>query len=230
MRYEFNVTYRCNAECEYCNRLVGVAGLGAADMTAEQAARAMRILRRWSIRPWQVTLAGGEPLLNRELEGIAAAVARHKPRRIRILTNGQLERRRTQLSVPWQARWVVSPVRLKVHHPFLVSPLDLGERPRPRTCRVIGHCGCGLDAHGFAMCALAPVLGRVLGIDPYNRRWPRTRPWSPICAHCPYSIPRARQRQLYSLMMQGELRHPTRTYREGLARLAGDGPPEHPLF
>lgn len=229
-RYEFNVTYRCNATCSFCNRLVGVAKLGAADLTAEQAGRALSVLESRGIVPTQVTLAGGEPMLGREFEAIARTVAESGVRRIRLLSNGELERRRAELDVPRRAKWVVAPVRDKVHYPFLVSPADAGERPRPDTCRVISHCGRGLDAHGFAMCAVAPVIGRVLGIDPYDRQEPLVRPWEPICRHCPYSISRRRQKRLYQLVASGELQHPTPSYRSGLERLRSDGPPEHPLF
>jgi hypothetical protein len=231
MRLEVVVTQRCDAICRWCNRLVGVAKIDDSDMTAEQAKRAVDAIKAQRRNFTLVTLAGGEPAENPELQGIAEEFASlPSVRGIRVLTNDENKDRVAALKpkMPGKCAWVHAPLAEKHHVPFLVSPVDTGmeEYVHPEQCSVMAYCGRGLDAHGFSSCGVMGSLARLLRINPYSKE-PQIHAIDSICRHCPYSIAggkdkrertkqRRRQKKLYERCMSGEIRQPTPTFREGL--------------
>lgn len=230
MRYEIDVTYRCNLSCKDCNRLVGVLPIPDCEVTLDQLAEAGRRVRRFLAqqhlggRLGVVKLSGGEPLLRPDLRQLCDVVIQewNPSHALKVCTNGTL-------AVPdWKDVYFRrSLVHRKVHYPFAVSPFDLGipqtELGWKTPCRPQNFCGQGFDAFGFQACPFAGIIGRVLGIDPYCRH-PVLMNIQEICAHCVYSIsPRIRDR-VEKAITRGEVDYPSETYREGIARCREDAP------
>lgn len=233
MRLEVNVTYRCNATCQDCNRAIGLARFKNAELTAEQMGRAVDVMIAKKVRITRLTLAGGEPLLNSELQGILDHAARLPGlRNGRLLTNDvrKDDGPRQTLKLPSMFRWVPAPLDdptdvrsgKEAHVPFFVSPADLGMHSHFGECRVKGYCGKGFDANGWSMCGIAGTLGRLLRIDPYDRTGPKTSETPGICQHCPYGMPRKTQRRLSAAINRGEHERISPTYKEAFARHAED--------
>lgn len=197
-RIECNVTYRCNAICDHCDKAVGLATFPNTEMTAEQMGRAKDQFNDQGLKSRRVTMCGGEPVMNRELQGIIneASQLHGLPKKQRgrdpvgrVLSNGmpRTQAQRDKIDMPnagWD--WVINPLddpddplsgkndsskrpNARVHLPFWISPADIGLEATWENCTVRGWCGKGFDSSGWAMCGKAGMFGRLLGIDPYGR-------------------------------------------------------------
>ena len=217
---EINVTQRCNAVCEYCDRLVGVVNLRNTDLTAKQARLGVAAIKEHGYRPTRVSVAGGEPMVNKELEGIIHALAPLK-RNVVVLTNCV-----TEYELPKQTNgkriWFRhAALEKKEHYPFLVSPADAGMESKRRTCAIQHKCGIAFDAFGFSMCPVATTLAHVLRIDVY-KEVPTADRMGEICRHCPHSIRRGPRLALYEKVRTGEIKYPTPTLQAGLEAFQAD--------
>lgn len=189
-RIECNVTYRCNAICDHCDKAVGLATFPNTEMTTEQMHRARLQFNSQGLTSRRFTICGGEPILNKELQGIIDEAAQLNGRVCgRVLSNGlnKTEKHRGRIKMPnrrWQ--WIINPLdnlddplsgkndsekrpNQRVHLPFWISPIDIGLKGKWEDCSIRGWCGKGLDSSGWAMCGKAGMFGRLLGIDPYGR-------------------------------------------------------------
>jgi MoaA/NifB/PqqE/SkfB family radical SAM enzyme len=90
----FDVTSRCNAQCNFCSNWRWMQGQDAAqDLTAQECAWIFSKLRRLP----QISLSGGEPLLREDLGAIIRAVCgATRVRFLTISTNGSLPERLEQ--------------------------------------------------------------------------------------------------------------------------------------
>ena len=59
----FFVTYRCNAQCSFCN--IGNCSLPAPELNTDEAKHIFNDMRAHGVR--QVSLVGGEPMLRKDL-------------------------------------------------------------------------------------------------------------------------------------------------------------------
>lgn len=230
MRIECGVNQICNAQCEHCNRAIGLARFKELEMTAEQMGRAASKMMDQRLRIIRLTLGGGEPVMNPELQGIIDEAAGRLPdlKDGRVLTNDMphTKEKRAAIKLPHNFRWVPSPLRdpfdaksgKDSHEPFFISPKDLGMRSKWSQCRVKGWCGKGLDACGWSMCGIAGTLGRLLGIDPYSRDGQTSKEVKGICEHCVYGLKEKEVKGVFRAAVKGKIPNFTETYVEGLKR------------
>lgn len=239
MRLQILVTQRCNAVCLHCDKAVGYAKLDDLDMTEDRMRGFVNLMKKQQIAFVRVSLSGGEPVLNPELPGIIGQANRIPGcRMFRVLTNDmtRTKERRDAIKFPnhrWH--WIPAPlddlsdplsgkkktgVRYKdrFHQPFWNSPKDLGLEATFEDCGVRVWCGKGLDACGFSMCGQAPIIGRVLGIDPYPNHIRDsvydhiTKPIPEICEHCMYGCTKADAEATWERIEKGELPDMSETY------------------
>ncbi len=222
--FELQVTYRCNAVCKFCNRLVGVLPAGDRDMTPEDAREAVRKLRTAPFSIYRCKVTGGEPALNEHLSEILHIFAPivHGPGR--VLTNATRPKHRASVELPPGWRWRrsglddMSDMRSgkSYHEPFLISPRDLrieGEPP----CDVLGRCGRVYEKEGFTFCGVAGSLGRLLDI-PVHSSEPVLDPDPRVCQHCIHSIHRPIRDGIFEMQRQGHLPAVTPTFAAALNR------------
>jgi len=210
IRIESNVTFRCNAICTHCNKSVGLAKFDKTDMTVDQMRRAVDQLIEQNIIVQRFTFCGGEPILNKNLQGLINEVTRLKPRTYgRVLSNGlnSTQKARDKIKLPRRFRWIINPLddlddplsgkndktKNKWRHlPFWISPADIGMNARFKYCRVKKHCGIGLDSTGFSMCGKAVMFGKLFGIDPTMKEGDIEKHVKTgiedICKHCQYGL------------------------------------------
>lgn len=212
-RVQVLVTQRCNAVCENCDKAVGLARMPDMEMTSEDMGRYVDQMLAERFPVTHVSVSGGEPVVNRELQGILWEIARLRARKVRVYSNGltSTQERRDSITLPDERfAWKVSPLddvddptsgknvipddrsRRHVHLPCWTSPADVGVESSFWSCTVKCFCGKGLDKNDWTMCGQAPILGRVLGIDPYTQadtiREKVLTPIQEICRHCPWGI------------------------------------------
>jgi hypothetical protein len=195
--FEFETTYRCNTVCKHCNRLLGVIDLPDSDLTPTQTAYACCRLRETRFWPDKVKFSGGEPRLNPYLQIIVRIVKEQlEPDKTWVLTNGSDE---LNVRKPRGTLWGTNPLPKTNHDPFLVSPVQAGldDRAMMHACTIRSECGFAFDAHGFTSCPLAPMLGRLLRINPYSP-YPIFDQDHEICRHCPHSLRAADQHKIFA--------------------------------
>lgn len=228
--YRINVTYNCNLACRWCYVYLDVATWPDSDITLEDIRIGGEMVRRSPLVATKVRISGGEPLTHPDFVEVYKAVRKEWCRDgevpLRVSTNG---------TVPWPAgqkiKYRLSKPKKKHHEPWVISPADLGletvRKPGWR-CNMSKRCGLMFDCFGFSFCPMAGGLGRVFGIDPYGPR-PTATVNPEICKHCLISLPARKCIELYADARNGKLKYPTKTYRDGFARLR-DEPVEFRRF
>ena len=247
IRIECNVTFRCNARCQHCNKAVGYAHFEDTDMTVEQMKKAVDMLLDQNIRVPRFTFCGGEPILNKNLQGLIDEVSRLKTIRFgRVLTNGlpATQKLRDKIVLPKKFMWIVNPLddldnplsgkndsskrpNKRVHNPFWISPADVGMDANFATCTVRGWCGIGLDSTGFSMCGKAVMFGKLFGIDPTLREGDVMKhvltPIEDICRHCQYGLPKKKEEEIFIRYKREELPEISPTFEKVFACHAKQG-------
>lgn len=233
MRLEIAVNQRCNAQCEHCNRAIGLATFTELEMTAEQMGRAVDRMNEQGTDIHYITFGGGEPVMNKQLQGILneARTLKWLNRRgsARVLTNDMpsTAELRGAIKLPDDRfRWVPSPLRNPTdpksgkdkHEPFFVSPKDVGLTSKFVNCGVKGWCGKGLDACGWSMCGIAGTLGRLLGINPYTHKGFTKKETPGICQHCIYGLEEGEQKSIFKSVRSGDMPAISETYSDGLTQ------------
>lgn len=214
LRLQVLITQRCNAVCTHCDKGVGLAKMPDIEMTGEDMRRCVDAIKTENLEFKRVSISGGEPIINPHLQEILNEAAKIETMyRCRVLTNGlnSTKERREAIKLP-DERFAWAPgylddlddpksgknkrgVRYRdaVHWPFWISPADLGYEAKFENCGVRSFCGRGFDNNGFSMCGQAPILGRVLGINPYPAAGVSVREhietaMPEICKHCMYGL------------------------------------------
>jgi len=221
VRFEVDITFRCNLSCALCDRLIGKLPISESDLNLDDLSLAAERLKEAEIRVSRVKVTGGEPLVHPDVKEICHTIRELWPSYksdgvfIIICTNGILRRPRIRgVSVS------TSPLPKK-HVPFTLSPLDMGISPvgngYERMCRVQKLCGMSFDVFGFNFCPYAGIIGRILGIDTYSPT-PVVHGDKRICQHCIYSVPTGKRWKIQQKALAGEIKFPSPTFREGLER------------
>lgn len=237
IRLQILTTQRCTAQCNFCDKAVGLARLPKVETTTEDIRVAVDELIRQGIRVNRFTISGGEPVLCRDLQGILDQLDR-MPGAKRVLTTGMdvIEPLRAKIRLPKGASWVVSPLdnqanplsgknnrkhpsRKRYHLPYWLSPADIGLNATWEKCENRGWCGKGLDGQGWSMCGQAPILGAILGIDPYmpiraggDIMAHVNTPIPEMCKHCQYGLTKKERKGVYEAFDRGELPEMSETF------------------
>lgn len=244
IRIECNITYRCNAICDHCNKAVGLAKFPREDMTVDQMRRAVDQLLEQKVVVKRFTFCGGEPILHKHLQQLIDEVSRLPTLRWgRVLTNGLPHTKplRDKIVLPYRFTWVENPLddpgdptsgkniasrrgNRRVHSPFWISPADIGKEANWDTCTVRGWCGVGLDSAGWSMCGKAAMFGRLFGIDPTQKEgdiesFVKT-PIEDICKHCQYGLTRKEQGEIAKRYRRGELPAVSETFQKAFGQHA----------
>lgn len=209
--FEFAITYRCNVVCEYCNRLVGVIKLDDSDITLAQVKRYCDQLKAANWFPDKVKISGGEPRVHPQLDAIQELIKQELgARAVWTLTNDLPETETAPYPQDKGHTWKGNPLPKANHDPFLVSPVDAGmtEHQNIPACKSRRICGRLADAYGFSFCPVAPLLGRLLRINPYSPE-PYIEQDHRICQHCPDSLPEEPRQELFEWAKQGNYPSPT---------------------
>lgn len=248
IRLEVISTYACNARCDHCDRAVGYAEFDNTALTQEQMARAVDQCNQQQVKVDRVSISGGEPVMNKGLQGIVTEARRlevRSGRRFigRVLTNGMPRSKplRDKIQMPKGFNWFENPLdepddpksgkndptkRFRVHYPFFISPADIGIEAKWEWCGVRGWCGKGFDSSGWMMCGKAGMLGRLFQIDPHLRGDGDifehvNTPINDICRHCQYGMQKKNAQQtIYEAYQRGELEAISPTFKKVLQRHA----------
>ena len=229
IRYEVDVTFRCNLACPLCDRLVGKLPINNSDVTVEDITVAGERIREAGLEVSRVKVSGGEPLLHKDATEICQVIETQWPL---IVGNKRVLCSNGQLPVPTGITYRKSISGLpKAHTPATISPADLGlsgDGGCTGICRPQQFCGRAFDAFGFNFCPYAGIIGRIVGIDTYSSR-PVLVGVREICKHCLFTIPAGKRLKLRKAAVEGELQYPTPTFREGIDRNQ-DQPTNWPRF
>lgn len=246
VRIECNITQRCNARCDHCNKAVGYADGLFGDMTVDQMKKAVDQLIEQKIWVKRFTFCGGEPVLHSGLQDMIYEVSRLLDYGLvigRVLTNDLpvAEKLREKIELPYRFKWVRNPLdnpddplsgkndptkrnNKRYHQPFWISPADIGLDSKFEDCTVKGWCGVGLDAQGWSMCGKATMLGRLLevpGVATWDcdiADWVNTG-ISDICKHCQYGLKgKEPKSRIYRRYVDGELPAITETFEKAFSK------------
>lgn len=248
VRLQVLVTHRCNAVCDHCDKAVGLARFPDIEMTAWRMKKAVHRARRNGLKFARVTLSGGEPVVNKELQDIIEETSRMPGMEYcRVLTNDldSTKEKREAIEFPDERfAWIKAPLddtsdpksgknkprkryRDRIHLPYWISPADLGLESTFERCTVKSICGRGLDNKGYSMCGQAPILGRLLGVNPYpedndHLKEHINKPVPEICKHCIYGMRKDDERGLRKAALKGNVPHISETYEKAFEN--ADGP------
>lgn len=224
--YQIVATYRCNSSCKWCcERLDRISWDHAnTDVTLKEIRSAAYALRKCGISVGRLRITGGEPLLYRKLRRLIRTVNDYwKPYYgfTRVYTNGTLRTLSPRgLGVRFSTVSVTSRKKMEGFFPFNVSPMDLGLEAKwgvAAPCKQQTRCGRSFSCFGFSFCAMAGVIGGLIGKDCYKAR-PVLRGDPDICQHCVVSLHRSEVNKIYQSVKAGEIEDTTKTYREGFRR------------
>jgi hypothetical protein len=216
VRYGIALTYRCNASCEWCNRYLDHVPWPDSDMKLENLKIGRERVRQCNVVIQKARVTGGEPLLHKEFQKAMRIVCdewnNSNQGRTVVFSNGILP-----LPSPkgWRYRVSKDPVGERFNQTTMISPADVGlpfHYKSALMCFRQKGCGRLYDAFGFTFCIYALV-------GPPD-----------ICRHCVWSCGVKRAFKLFEAVHQGELEYPSKTYREGIARCKGEGPPKFKKF
>jgi Leucine-rich repeat (LRR) protein len=174
-RIVLDITYKCSLECPNCNRLCGVSP--RAEELEVAAIRqfvddSIEMNKKWA----HIYLAGGEPSLHSDVEGVFAEVLRymdfHKRQfgsklLVKYFTNGYTPKAKRVLANLPEDFIVVDSNKTDSNTPFkpiCVAPIDLGfyDDDNLLPCQESYQCGIALTHRGYYPCAVAAAIDDVL--------------------------------------------------------------------
>lgn len=205
---------------------MGVIAIPHADVTYAQSLAALRLMKSEARRGGGVfhklKIGGGEPLLNPEITDILRLACKTREiHGVAVMSNWPAG---LPIAHPKLAQ-KRAPVATKWHYPVYVSPVDIGREVRRADfphCQKQSRCGAAFDAFGFSFCAIAGVLGRILGVNPYKPEPTREMDWD-ICRHCVETLTWQVAYTLNDEIAAGRMPEYSRTYADGIARHKREG-------
>ena len=214
-----NVTKNCNTVCANCNRGIGVLDWhGVRDFTREDAQRTVDAVIATGTEVKKVKLSGGEPSLHPDIRGIVDVFLQIS-NTIWVISNA-IRPRSELCELPQGAKWKLDHVNDKDHHPFFMSPTDLGMEDKMRpdlvNCRNRIIAGQGVEPEGFTQCGFARTLTRALGRKDegiyFDKPTVEADMDYEICRHCPLSIGSKANKNLSLKVSQGLHKCPTKSF------------------
>lgn len=232
IRFAVVPTYRCNADCEQCNRMLGVMPWPDSDLSLDDLKLGWERIQRAGIEVEKARVTGGEPLLHPRFEEVMELIGKTfnkeyvaNGNETVVFTNGSIPQPESCTSWRYNTS-ELGAEKTKNLKPPMISPADLGVECK---CGAGVFCfrqrGCGrlFDAHGFSCCIFAGAIGRAIGIDPYSAR-PVIDSRRDVCRHCVFAVGVHKAHRLYEAMGRGEFEYPTVTYRRAIERFRTKGP------
>lgn len=219
IRYGLVLTYRCNAACPGCNRLLDVQPWVDSDITLEELQTGYKRVVASNIKIHKCRVSGGEPILHPQFQECMDIIQKtwNKDYRAKtcVFSNGI---KTPPHSNGWRYR--VAEIKDKYSHfqPPMISPYDLGMEPKhgmKNECRRQNGCGRVFDAFGFSFCIFAGVIGRMMGIDVYSPT-PIIEGREDICKHCVFSQGIKKAFVLFKGVNSGKIEYPTESYKNAL--------------
>ena len=174
-RIVLDITYKCSLACPNCNRLCGT--FPRRNETSVQAIREFVDASIESKKKWEhIYIAGGEPALHSNIEGVFAELQRyidyHKREYgtkllVKYFTNNHSLRARRILAALPEDYIVINSNKKdssRSFKPVCVAPIDLGyyDDDNLRPCQELYQCGMALNHHGYYPCAIAAAIDDVL--------------------------------------------------------------------
>ena len=225
-RFSITLTYDCNSSCRYCNRFLDLWKWKNSDILLADIKEGYKRVQQSGIDVAKVRISGGEPILHPRYEDAICLIndtwntwpREHSDRQwVTIFTNG-IRPSPLKDGVYWKHRVSgTKEEKSEFFWPTMLSPHDMKLEPKHGfdgvPCLRAKSCGRLFDSSGFSFCVFAPVIGRLLGIDPY-KAMPVLDGMFEICRHCIYSVGYRQSLKLLEAARLGKIRHPTRTYRK----------------
>lgn len=217
--YIVNLTYRCNLQCKYCNRLLDVRQYDPEthDITHEHLDQFEKGLADKPVA--KIKVSGGEPTLHpqyQELVGRLVDFAKKKGAFVAVSSNAT-----TDVPDPPGAsmRKVRPDKKGVIHEPHLISPWDFGIKSlvcdRDKPCTVAKRCGRCFEARGWTFCSTAGAMAELLKLDIW-RDEPRYDLEMAVCRHCVWSMPADVRTALTAGVHFGLFEYPSHTWAEAL--------------
>ena len=213
-----NITMRCNTVCAHCNRGIGTLDWrDVRDMTVDDAERLVVGIKKCGHDVKKIKLMGGEPTIHKQLRELVD-VFMPVCKMLWVVSNALIPVGKLP-DLPQGARYKREPVNEKDHHPFFVSPADMGiehEIQHPlKNCKAILLCGRGVEPEGFTQCSLARTVVRALGRDESGIFFDEPVTHDPdyeICRHCPLSLGSKGNKALSMQVSRGDQECPTESF------------------
>lgn len=213
-----NITMRCNTVCAHCNRGIGTLDWSdVRDMTLDDAKRLVDGIKRCGHDVKKIKLMGGEPTVHKQLRKLVD-IFLPVCQMLWVVSNAIIAPERLP-DLPQGAKYRREPLNDKDHHPFFVSPADIGiegqiQHPL-KNCKAILLCGRGVEPEGFTQCSLARTVVRALGGDESKLFFDEPVTHDPdyeICRHCPLSLGSKANKNLSLQVSRGNVPCPTKSF------------------
>lgn len=205
---ELCLTYRCNVRCDNCSNLCTQAPIKG-DLSAEDVAEFLLDSEECGHRWGMITMHGGEPVLNPEIDKIAEVLVEYRKKtgcKLWLLTNNSSDKVRrlvTGINMRYGIALGVSTKRVKnidgngspiEYVPVNESPEDLG-KPHDHGCFQTSTCGVCYNYLGYFPCSPMAAAARVFDYVPVTRSFKGfsqedcDRYLAMHCGHCGFSSP-----------------------------------------
>jgi hypothetical protein len=233
LKYSIVLTYRCNGSCKYCNRFLDIVPWNV-DLSIEDLKAGWKAICETDSTIVKVRITGGEPLMHPNFDECINYINQtwNSKATIRLVVmSNQILPRRPLRKLRYRG-FTSQEQKIAAHEPPMISPKDLGLSPIYGTDIICsGQRGCGrlFDPYGFSYCVYSGPIGRVLGIDPYQT-YPVLQGQQEMCEHCTYSLDRKVAVKLFQQVRDGKLEYPTKSYKEGVARIKDGVNVDFPKF
>jgi len=220
------LTYRCNLSCDRCYQLANRILWIDSDISLDDLLIGSHVLKKHNLSTHgTIRVIGGEPTLHPDLVSCVRIIKdewiSEKSHAV-LCTNGTVKF--DEKSVGLRIRYSKpGPRKFQDQRTVLISPFDLGYVPvlgSFNVCDLARRCGRVFDTYGFTFCPYAGTLGQILRIDPYHKS-PILMGFPEFCQHCVWSLSNKDRQYIYSLVQAGKVEYPSKSYKEGLARLHG---------
>lgn len=164
---ELCLTYRCNIKCNNCSNLCTQAPFKG-DLSVDSVVKFLYDIEGWEPKIGQITLHGGEPVLNPEIYDICRVLSNYRDRtgtNLWLLTNNSCDAIREKTTRILCDFEIPLGIATKDGGPILYipvneSPFDLDEKPS-LGCFQTSNCGICYNYLGYFPCSPMAAAARL---------------------------------------------------------------------